>query len=806
MLDLSPKVQVIMSIPKSAAKGKSQAAKRTECIMKRLICLLLSCVMLLGLFATTASAAKVTKVQLTMEEPAVGAKRSFKATLPSTASTEVVSVSWQASGGESGFHQGYDYTVTIKVKIKDSSSNTFGASSKINATINGKPAEVVERFDKEIRVRYTWKQLGGAPPIETPESTLKAQVQALVSGYTASNGTTADDLVNHVKAQLPGAEVWNAGGTYALRTKLPTETADGFVATNLGITHNGVTVEPVAVSAPIPALNKSPEQKNLAADKALMQAAVKTVPVTAQTTPETFLASLNAVAKNGTKAAWGKDLTFTPSTADKGGTIFGSLTLTLGNSKDTLSNVVRSLPASGEGAAALLSKDDLAISDVLRNFAAENSSTQDAVLHAAKSAVKNGTAIVPISFSVTPATYDEEGKINFRYDLTLQDAKLERRASLTIPKVRGNMPKDISVNADEWECLRLVNVERYKAGVSLLTMVGPLQDSCDIRAKEIEVTYGSDHLRPDGTNFFTAMAQDFLSGRAAGENIYQNPSERATPAEAMKAWMNSPGHKANILHPDYAYFGAGMHLAGTIHKYWVQNFATDGGVIWAESSTGSLVFPSVDAMERAYLICHGGKYTSYIPFDTDYMHKNGSKYTLSVRGASVVATVVPGFVDVPADSYYAESVAWAVDSGVTTGTSSITFSPAATCTRGQVVTFLWRALGKPEPKTTQNPFADVKASDYFYKPVLWAVENGITNGTGATTFSPNATCTSGQVVTFLYRSNNPGAAKEASNPYYANAVKWAEGKNLLSGTAVAFAPANNAPRSDIVYYLHRNSK
>ena len=105
-----------------------------------------------------------------------------------------------------------------------------------------------------------------------------------------------------------------------------------------------------------------------------------------------------------------------------------------------------------------------------------------------------------------------------------------------------------------------------------------------------------------------------------------------------------------------------------------------------------------------------------------------------------------------------------------------------------------------------NPFTDVKTSDYFYKPVLWAVETGITNGTGATTFSPNATCTSGQVVTFLYRSNNPGAAKEASNPYYANAVKWAEGKKLLSGTGVAFAPANNAPRSDIVYYLYRNSK
>ena len=109
------------------------------------------------------------------------------------------------------------------------------------------------------------------------------------------------------------------------------------------------------------------------------------------------------------------------------------------------------------------------------------------------------------------------------------------------------------------------------------------------------------------------------------------------------------------------------------------------------------------------------------------------------------------FTDVPADAYYYDAVLWAVENGITSGTGNGKFSPEDSCTRGQVVTFLWRAMGKAEPETEENPFGDVTAADYFYNPVLWAVENGITAGTGAGTFSPETDCTRGQVVTFLYR-------------------------------------------------------
>ena len=112
------------------------------------------------------------------------------------------------------------------------------------------------------------------------------------------------------------------------------------------------------------------------------------------------------------------------------------------------------------------------------------------------------------------------------------------------------------------------------------------------------------------------------------------------------------------------------------------------------------------------------------------------------------------FKDVPSGAWYYKPVHWAVEHGITSGTSDTTFGAADVCTRYQVVYFLWAAAGKPEPKTTHNPFTDVKTSHFFYKAVLWAVENGITNGIDATHFGPTTGCNRAQVVTFLYRAYN----------------------------------------------------
>ena len=186
------------------------------------------------------------------------------------------------------------------------------------------------------------------------------------------------------------------------------------------------------------------------------------------------------------------------------------------------------------------------------------------------------------------------------------------------------------------------------------------------------------------------------------------------------------------------------------------------------------------------------------------------EYTITVMDKT--APVNHPFTDVSSGSYYEKAVIWALKNNITSGTSDTTFSPKATCTRGQVVTFLWRAKGQPKPTSTYNPFTDVKPNDYFYEAVLWAVENGITSGTSPTSFSPSKTITSGQVVSFLWRSSGKPAATGTSSlaaqyrdQYYTDAIAWADRTGLLSGTDIAFAPNNNSPRAEIVTYLYRNA-
>ena len=172
------------------------------------------------------------------------------------------------------------------------------------------------------------------------------------------------------------------------------------------------------------------------------------------------------------------------------------------------------------------------------------------------------------------------------------------------------------------------------------------------------------------------------------------------------------------------------------------------------------------------------------------------------------------FVDVATGSYYEDAVDWAVEHGITKGTDDTRFSPDGICTRAQAVTFLWRAAGSPEPETRTMPFTDVPVGSYYYDAVLWAVENGITKGTSDTTFSPNMTCTRAQIVTFLWRSEKSPAAGTA-NPfadvkptvYYADAVLWAVKNNITKGTTnTTFSPNADCTRAQIVTFLWRCKK
>ena len=172
------------------------------------------------------------------------------------------------------------------------------------------------------------------------------------------------------------------------------------------------------------------------------------------------------------------------------------------------------------------------------------------------------------------------------------------------------------------------------------------------------------------------------------------------------------------------------------------------------------------------------------------------------------------FVDVATGSYYEDAVDWAVGNGITQGTDDTHFSPDGICTRAQAVTFLWRAAGSPKPETRTMPFADVPVGSYYYDAVLWAVENGIAKGTSDTTFSPNMTCTRAQIVAFLWRSEKSPAAGTAnpfadvkSTAYYADAVLWAVKEDITKGTtSTAFSPNTDCTRAQIVTFLWRCKK
>ena len=199
--------------------------------------------------------------------------------------------------------------------------------------------------------------------------------------------------------------------------------------------------------------------------------------------------------------------------------------------------------------------------------------------------------------------------------------------------------------------------------------------------------------------------------------------------------------------------------------------------------------------------------------DTKYIFTMpASKVTVEADFAKIVdANEDLPFTDVVENAYYYDAVVWALDEGITGGTSATTFSPNASCTRAQTVTFLWRAAGSPAPKSLVNPFTDVSSDAYYYNAVLWAVGQGITVGTSATTFSPNATVTRAQNVTFLWRWAKSPAAEQvnsftdvAVDAYYYGAVAWAAEEGITGGTsATTFSPNADCTRAQIVTFLYR---
>ncbi len=265
--------------------------------------------------------------------------------------------------------------------------------------------------------------------------------------------------------------------------------------------------------------------------------------------------------------------------------------------------------------------------------------------------------------------------------------------------------------------------------------------------------------------------------------------------------------------------------------FWTETMTAEGTpvqedpVITAKAGANGTITPSGNVTvkagaDQAFAIQPNSGYTvSKVLVDgtdvgavTSYTFKNvTANHTIEVVFAKVEAKPTNPFVDVAEGTYYYDPVLWAVANGITSGVNATHFDPNGTCTRAHAVTFLWRAAGQPEPKTTQMPFKDVKAGSYYEKAVLWAVENKITNGTSTTTFSPDENCTRAQIVTFLWRSEGEPYASDSNNPftdiasdYYMDAVFWAVKEGITNGTTpTTFSPNDRCTRAQIVTFIYR---
>ena len=413
----------------------------------------------------------------------------------------------------------------------------------------------------------------------------------------------------------------------------------------------------------------------------------------------------------------------------------------------------------------------------------------------------------------------------------------EKTFTATIPEVENaeysfdgkqysavNTKTDCAPNTEYTGYVRIVGNDTQKASaVTSSTQTAP------------KLTVAAPVFKPDGTISFRGTQTVEISCATPGASIYYTtdgtvPTSNSTAyngaisltstttiqAIAVKADMNdSAVAAATFIRRSSSGGGGGTSTPG----YTVSADKTENGTVTVSpkfASKGDTVTITATP-DKGYVL------ESLTVLDKDgkvleLTDKGGGKYTFVMPAGKVTVkavfmddnTMLNFFTDVHAEDYYYDAVLWAAQKGITGGMSDTLFAPNAACTRAQIVTFLWRAAGSPEPKALSS-FADVPADAYYAKAVAWAVENGITNGTTDTTFGPDETCTRAHGVTFLSRaakantaSGNSNFADVDANAYYASAVKWAVDNGITNGISSSlFGPDSSCTRAQIVTFLYR---
>lgn len=433
---------------------------------------------------------------------------------------------------------------------------------------------------------------------------------------------------------------------------------------------------------------------------------------------------------------------------------------------------------------------------------------------------------------------------------------------LLTPIFAQELPAGSGLNAEEWEVLLLVNRERLKNGLRPVTATTWLQEACDIREPEIRTQFS--HTRPNGTDCFTALDEvekPNMSGVgwACGENI---AAGQQSPSEVMDAWMNSAGHRANILTAEFTHMGAGYRLySDGYQKYWVQLFygtaRYDGDTACQYTSLRLATQPAasypagttIDAMGLTAVLDCPICGTSYLPVMTElcsgYDAARSGRQTVTLQCFGLTTTfdvtveaaqsTVPEtpsdeptpstpsalahFTDLPAKDYWSYSgIQFAVSRALFKGTSETTFSPLESMQRCMLVTVLWRY--ENEPTVGEHSFTDIPAGAYYEKAVAWAASCGIVAGVSPTEFDPEGEITREQLATILYRyctwktcvsekrtelSAFPDA--NAVQSYAVEPMRWAVAEGLIKGSGSGGAdylmPQGNAAREQVATILMR---
>ena len=464
-----------------------------------------------------------------------------------------------------------------------------------------------------------------------------------------------------------------------------------------------------------------------------------------------------------------------------------------------------------------LDEDWTAISEAMSQVKISNKTTEEELLKAARSAPKNGTTVKWTKFTKVDATYEKKGAITGYMTLKLNGMSKEIRFHKDIPMLERKRPskKQCDVSSKDWEILRQSNIERFKEGRSLLTMVQPLQGVTCIRAEELNKQPSLKHTRPDGTSFRTAVPSSFENG-GLGENIYSCTTDKFSATAAVLGWMNSKGHRENILRSSYHYIGITSYETQAVQVFAISKYP----ITSYTTSTGKKTFQSVEEMEGEYLICKDSSgLKSYLPLDTSYMKKVKGGYTLNLNSKKTIKLTIKGsssgtstgtsskskFTDVASKD--AKAVDWVVKKKIMTGINSTKFAPKASCTRGDVFTYLYKANGSPLTQS-KNWFADVKSTDTFYKPALWAQEKGLVDWG---MLYPNDVCLKGYALYYVWLSvGAPEPTRKTTFTdfndwvFYAKAVAWAEEKGIIKNTGDNKFNGDSAvcTRADIANFLY----